>query len=57
MTTPLNKEQFAQWCKEIAEQINNQIKDMDDESAQNFIDAISDSFLGMQLGVKNEDHK
>lgn len=51
---PLNKEEHKKMCQEIADSINEQIKDMSDENAQEFLDGLSESFF--RLGDNREDH-
>ena len=54
---PLDNEQYKKWLQDMERQLNEAIKDMDDTSREKFLKAVSNSFLGMQLGAKNENHK
>ncbi len=50
----LNKDEFKKMCQEIADNINEQIKDMSDEEAQAFLDGVSESFF--HLGDNRKEH-
>ena len=50
----MNKDDFKAMCQEIADSINEQLKDMTDEEAQAFLDGMSESFF--HLGDNRKDH-
>lgn len=50
----MNKDQIKEWCQELADQINGQLKNMTDEEAQFVLDSLSESFF--RLGDNREDH-
>ena len=50
----LDKKGYEKMCQEIADTINEQLKDMTDQEAENYLDTLSESFF--RMGDNREDH-
>jgi hypothetical protein len=50
----MNKKEVEQMCQDIADSLNECLKYMTDEGAQQFLDGVSESFF--RLGDNRADH-
>lgn len=50
----MTKDEVKKMCQEIADALNDQMKDMTDEEAQALLDGVSESFF--RLGDNRKEH-
>ena len=50
----MSKEEVNKWCQDMADSLNEIVKEMSDEEAQLFLDNVSESFF--RLGDDRADH-